>query len=286
MDRAAINRLIVAFNGRDESRWPGQDDLPAILQGLVEALDGPAVVEAIRTGGPQTRNAAISVVSRVGQQAIAPIAALLRDGDPNVRATAADALECAGDDAKDAVGALVIALGDREPAVRAAAAAALGAIDSGRATSVPSLIATLDDADADVRRSAMRALARFGPGARDAIPSLIAALDGVGSDAAVSALVAIGEAAIPALVVALGHPDRPRVRLGAADALGLMRQRLEGPDTTQAVAALVAALDNHDPALRLYAAVALRNMGNEARRHVPARWRDFVATAFIDRGFS
>jgi len=277
----AVPALVDVLRGAD-------DALGAFVVSALGAIGArpdltiPALVEAIRTGGPQTRNRAVHVIGRAGPAALTRVIALLEDPHSIVRRMAADALAYASEQPKDAVTALVIALRDRDPAVRSAVAHALGAIKIAHAAAVPRLVAALEDTDYGVRVSAANALREIGPGARDAIPALIASLDKVQS-AAVSTLTAIGEAAIPALVIALGHPDNRDIRLGAADALGIMRQRLDGPDTTRAFAALVAMLDDQDRRLQLYAAVALRNMGNEAQEHVPARWRDLVSRAFIDR---
>jgi hypothetical protein len=82
-------------------------------------------------------------------------------------------------------------------------------------------------------------------------------------ETAADALSRIGEAAVPALVGALSDPD-PKVRLQAARALARI-----GPPAKDAVAALTRALDDSDVAVRANAARALGQIGPEARNAVP-----------------
>ncbi|MGC5343208.1 fumarate reductase/succinate dehydrogenase flavoprotein subunit [Streptomyces sp. DT171] len=86
-----------------------------------------------------------------------PLAPLLDDHDPLVRAAALAALAATGCPAPYATAA-VTALTDRAWQVRAGAATALAAADP--AVAVPALAAALDDPNADVRKAAVLALLR------------------------------------------------------------------------------------------------------------------------------
>lgn len=74
--------------------------------------------------------------------------------------------------------------------------------------------------------------------------------------AAAEALAALGPAALPALLSALADPD-PRLRMWAAYTLGLARN-------PEAVPALLSALEDDDPGVVKWAAAALRNIRDAA----------------------
>jgi transglutaminase-like putative cysteine protease len=82
-------------------------------------------------------------------------------------------------------------------------------------------------------------------------------------ETAADALSRIGEPAVPALVSALSDPD-PKVRLQAARALARI-----GPPARDAVPALTRALDDTDLAVRANAARALGQIGPNASSAVP-----------------
>jgi HEAT repeat protein len=130
---------------------------------------------------------------------------------------------------------------------------------------IPSLVEALKDEDGDVRISAAFALVRIKLEVKQAIPVLIEALKSEDANIrfdAAKALGAIGpeaKQAIPALVEAL--KEQPRMFAGGpAEALGRI-----GPE---AVPALTEALK--DRSLRFGAAIALSEIGLEAKQAMPA----------------
>jgi HEAT repeat protein len=74
------------------------------------------------------------------------------------------------------VPSLIKALKDKDPAVRYTAAEALGRYGPEAKDAVPALTETLKDSDKNVRIGAAYALANIGPDARTAIPALEEAL--------------------------------------------------------------------------------------------------------------
>ena len=83
-------------------------------------------------------------------------------------------------------------------------------------------------------------------------------------ETASDALGRIGEAAVPALIDALAHPD-PEVREQAARALALI-----GPKATAAVPELIKLLDDEAEPVRRQAARALGQVGPAAKIAIPA----------------
>lgn len=121
------------------------------------------------------------------------------------------------------------------------------------AAAVPHLAAAL----ADRRRAARarRLLAELGPAAQAAVPAVIALFDrGLCLDQwMVRALAAIGDAAVPELLGAIGDPS-PRVRMWAIRALG----ELQSP---VAQASLITALADGSHRVRVWAARAIGGLG-------------------------
>jgi HEAT repeat protein len=102
----------------------------------------------------------------------------LRDGLPEVRRGAAEAIGELGSRARDAVGALIQAQYDSDPGVLVQVARSLWRVDRRDRIAVPILTRVLGDADEVIRWQAAEALAEIGPAAADAVPALQAALDG------------------------------------------------------------------------------------------------------------
>jgi HEAT repeat protein len=99
---------------------------------------------------------------------------------------------------------------------------------------VPALVLLLADRQTEVRRAAAHALLRIGPAGAAAVPALICAMadaDESVAHRASAALGAIGAPAVPALTAALADP---RIRGGAAEALGTI-----GPAASVATAPLL-----------------------------------------------
>ncbi len=128
----------------------------------------------------------------------------------------------------------------------------------------------LADAALPLRLQAIAALGELGPDAREAIPALLQMLKERGPAqanpntlsaaglVASQSLARIGRPAVPALLNALAS-DQPRVRAGAAHALGLIR-----PPLPPALAPLQTALKDRDEHVRYQAALALLRLGQKA----------------------
>jgi hypothetical protein len=105
------------------------------------------------------RTQAVKILSEIGEPAVPPLIAALRDEHESVQMSAATALGKIGEPAKAAVPALVEALDDKSAKVRGWATWALGRIGE---PSVPMLIELIGDEDTELRRSAVSALEVIG----------------------------------------------------------------------------------------------------------------------------
>jgi len=132
-------------------------------------------------------------------------------------------------------------------------------VDVSAPGALEALTAGLHDASWRVRKAAAEQLARV-PTPDEVVSRLVDILgerDETGArNAAVEALSRLGEAAAPAMIDLLRHPD-PDQRKLAADILGQMESR-------QGEEPLVAALDDADLNVRVSAAEALARVGGEA----------------------
>src|SRR5574341_822308 len=206
-DGRALDALIqAAMHGRGELQC-------AAVQGLGLLRDARAVppLIGVLTGssGP-ARHDTVEALVQIGGPSTAPVLAVLRHPDPAVRQAAADVLGRVG--ATDAIEDLVELLGDAFASVRAAVVRALGS--QGDRQVVEPLIGMLGDPAAEVRKEAAAMLAHLRDGR--AVGSLCLALwdrsEHVSSMAA-DALIAIDDAAIPALVKCLRTADSRTRRL-------------------------------------------------------------------------
>jgi hypothetical protein len=118
-----------------------------------------ALLTALRSGEPLRRDAAVLGLGYAGDpRSVAPLAALLGDGDAEVRGGAVWALGHTR--SREAATSIARLTGDREPRVRRAVARALGRLED--ASSVPALTRLLaSDPDPGVRRAAAWALGKF-----------------------------------------------------------------------------------------------------------------------------
>src|SRR5262245_4441360 len=132
----------------------------------------------------------------------------------------------------------------------------------------------LGDPREENRHAAIEAVAQFGPAAKEAVPALLQMLKDRGvsgspntlsslGESAVEALAQIGTPAVPALLDGL-QSDYPRIRGGAAQALGYVR-----PRALHAVGPLKKALENDDEFVRVAAATALWRLERKADTVVP-----------------
>ncbi len=203
--------LAVMRDGSWDARWAAVDALLEL--GLPLALE---VVESLQDFNPSLREAAASGLRQIGESVLPTLVALLRNGEPDVRANAAWALGSLADRA--AVPALVEALYDTDEEVVNRAATALGLIKDQAA--IPWLARLLTHASAGVRRAAAEALLWLGG---EAIPAMLDAIregDGEARELVIATLRAAPDKAVrQALLDATGHPD-VEVRSAAVEALG------------------------------------------------------------------
>ncbi|MGD9002412.1 MAG: HEAT repeat domain-containing protein [Anaerolineae bacterium] len=152
----------------------------------------------------------------------------------------------------EAIAALRKILADPDPHRRWWAPRALAAV--GTEAAIELLAEVLEDADPDVRACAVVALSKLRP--KEAIDQLVALLSDpsayVGRLAA-DALGQFGQPAVAALIDALEEGD-PAARAGAARALSAIRPQ-------EAIPALYQALDDPSALVTYYAEEALEKMG-------------------------
>ena len=156
----------------------GDEETPWVRRDVAEVLRavGRAWYEIflrrLRDGTPEARERAADALGWMGQAAAAPevlraLAGRLRDEDRAVRVAAAWALGRMGPAAAapEVLEALAERLRDEDPAVRRAAADALRAMGPAAATleTFRALAGCLRDRDRDVRRAATEALVRLAP---------------------------------------------------------------------------------------------------------------------------
>jgi HEAT repeat protein len=180
-----------------------------------------------------------------------------READPKIRVAALRSLERTGRGARVAVPVLTQALKDPDRRVRLAAACGLARYDPSVEGVLPILISALEDdrASAEESTRAAVALGRTGPRARPALAQLLERLR-LGDDL-IPGLVELGPAAVPGLTTALSDRDA-LLRRRAARVL-----RWIGPPARSAAAALTAALQDPEPAVRAEAALALGEIQRE-----------------------
>jgi HEAT repeat protein len=266
---------------------------PQAVPSLVGALKDPcedvrsSAAETLGALGPAAREAvpalvglagdkgrvgdfAIFALTRIGPVAFPRLTGLLEEKNPRLRLAAAAALAGGG---REAVPLLTRALKDDDPGVRRRAAGSLG--DLGRRgkdetvsarEAVPALIELLKDEVETVRQAAAATLGRLGPGARPAL----AALTGIYRDRGqVQQIREIAAGAVWNIdPVAAAKAKIPFRYLQAPG------QSLDVPAELKAgVPALVAALKEQDPEVRVAAAGALGDLGEYAREAVPALTR-------------
>ena len=170
------------------------------------------------------------ILAEIGEPAIEPLVAALKDEQWHVRWTAAAALGGIAD--TRAVEPLIVALKDAKPEVRCAAALGLESLRDARA--VPALTEALQDSNADLRCNAADALAAV----KDprAVAPLISAMNDKESQVRLHVVTALGEIktaqAMDALIAALGDKD-PGVCQMAARKLQEITGQNFGQDAAQ-----------------------------------------------------
>lgn len=179
----------------------------------------------------------------------------LKDRDADYRVLATRALDALSADGAGAVPALTEALQDEVPAVRAGAAQALGTIGGAARGAESALTVALEDKDAEVRMSAILAIGQI-TGTPSADPLINALKDDSPRvrEIATALLVKMGQPAIAGLS-RLMQDEKAELRLMAATILGRIKH-------AEGVPALVAALDDKDPAIADLAAQGLAQTGD------------------------
>jgi len=278
------------------------DPDPAVRLAAAEALwrieKRPERVLPILIAAVQSRqkNAdprwAVYLVGEIGPQARKAVPALaqaLSDPDLELRCRAAEALweiEARPERLIPTLIALIEATEEYAPEgalwwdlsyIRCRAAAVLGKIGPEARQAVPALIKAIEGGDSILSGSAIDALAEMGLEAKKAVPTMVEHL-GDQRAATVFAMphgihyvgetawIALGKMnpdAVNPLTGALTHKDK-NVRMRAALALHDL-----GPQAKPAVGALIAALKDPDEEVRRYAARALGAIGPEAQAAIP-----------------
>jgi HEAT repeat protein len=204
---------------------------PGAIEALAEIGEkaSEAIDDGLESKSPGIRAGcaeAIGGMDLLARIDLAPVAGLLEDGVPEVRAAAARSLAMRGKASKRYADEVRVLLKDEKAAVRLTAARALGAIASDGET-VKTLEAAMKDKDGRVRIAAHHARARVSGGYVD----LVAALRKIMSDGSATMQERIDCAqvcrdlmhgaatAVPDLITLLDSPD-PGLQRAAVDALG------------------------------------------------------------------
>ncbi|HEX5271888.1 MAG TPA: HEAT repeat domain-containing protein, partial [Gemmataceae bacterium] len=219
------------------------------MLGMIFGVGAVIAMLSIGAGGEKKALEAIGKLGADGKPASGEVSDLVADADPATRKLAGQVLVQINPDA---------ALSDKSPAVRIKVARALTAINPN--APVRTLADLLGGSDAAMRRDAAEALATVGTAARDAVPALGKALkdkDPAVRKSAAVALGNVGEASRPALadiIAALADRKLHQPLLVALKNVGWVK----------GVPPLVEALKDNDAAVRLGAAQALAQFGDDA----------------------
>ncbi|MEA3400670.1 MAG: HEAT repeat domain-containing protein [Armatimonadota bacterium] len=240
----------------EDDAWAVRRKAASALGGLGEvAVDEGAVqplIGRLKDGRPEVRAAAAQALGALGDPAAAqPLATLLLTNRRGATAEIAEALVKIG---QPAIAPLTPALDHPEAAVRLVAAETIATI--GTSDAVLPLGKALTDPEVKVREAAADALRNLAD--RRVLHQLIAALGDSESRvyyAARDALARMGEPAIPALLGALGSANT-RVAYMAEQALA----RIGGP----AVEPLIQWLQSGSPGARQWSGIALGAIGEAA----------------------
>lgn len=255
--------------GTEEQReW----SLAKLQEDEAEAVSALSV--AMNNGNAHIRVVAASELSDLGPDAEGALPILiagLSDSDPDVRIYSAEALGNLGKRARPALPALLEALNkEDEPDFQEKATNSIGKLAP--AQMVPDFIKTLssDDEPISSRVSAAMILGFMGAKANQAIPALIDSLnhsDVYLSGVSLDALVSIGRET-PELVQGLKRAlKRERMPGRAYVAEGLCEL---GEVAISAKEELLDSLEDADPEVRVYSALALGNLKAASQESVPA----------------
>jgi len=181
----------------------------------------PALVAALGDKEDIVARVAAETLGKLGEPALDPLIAALKEPMPPVRRYAAMALKEMGPKAKKAVPLLTEALLDPDGPTRQFAALTLGAMGPDARPATAELIkGMLNDADKELRVSFARALIQVDPDAKQAAPAFRQALrTKETADCAAEGLIKLGPAAVSELSSMLKDKDED-VRRAAVDILG------------------------------------------------------------------
>jgi HEAT repeat protein len=247
----------------------------------------PALIKLLGDRSERVRREAAIALGRIGEAAVEPLIAASAEENADVRACAMEALGHLDGTNDRASAALLGGTGDAAPEVRAAALESLARLDLPAVVLLPVLRENLRHNDERVRLAAIELIV----GRRDVLAALAAELDSLlgaehedvarhaafllgklGPEAArrlldalrregirvepiAAALAQIGRPIAPLLVQALDDPE-PRVRRGAALALGRIRPIVSGVEPK-----LIAGLGDPDAEVQAAYLTAIGELG-------------------------
>lgn len=186
----------------------------------------------------------------------------------STRLEAIDQLTLLGEKATAAAGPLAELLEDEAPRVRAHAAAALGRIGSKAQPVIESLMRASFDDESVVRREAVEALQRIQPGSEVTLPLLAKLLEDTDPAVTVRALDTIadlGKRALPLVSEALKNEKTAYWACLAVSEIG--------PDAAELVDLLLGLVEGDDPGVKREAILALAAIGPAAVAAVPVLGR-------------
>jgi HEAT repeat protein len=250
--------LLIPFVGAQDPKTKKGPPLPDGLK----ALSHPDA--KVRYRAAQT----LADLGPLAKFALPELTELLKDKNMHVRVKAAEALwKIDKTPSVTLLPILLQAIKDKDAGVRAAVPSVIALLGVKAKPALPALVGALKDKELDVKLAAITALGEIGPIAKGTAGDLLeltADKDFPLLEPFIGAALAdLGDGAIPALTVGLGHESTERCRV-AAYALGTM-----GSSAEPAVPELAKALKRADVATRTSAVRALGKIGPTAKAALP-----------------
>ncbi len=251
---AAIGRPAVAKLAQRLTHIPPPEVRDSIVDTLVALGEGavPETLDMLQGSSPELWEAAATVLGRIGADAVPAIRSALGHADPEVRSHAIRAASQTGD--VSLVPQLMSMVEDPNPRVAGEAIRALALLGDPRGA--PAVVRALGSPDGAVRDALRFALPRFGDSLAGALVERLVDDDPAVVEQAASALKLLDGGVEEALVLGLGS-ELSALRIAAAHLLADMASHL-------AIAPLVRALADRDPAVRAEVAAALGAIGAPA----------------------
>ena len=266
----AVKAILDIMKKEADARGPGGDVLskPRFVQEGANALSVPTLIGYLGDKDDGVRNGAADALGKIGDaRAVTPLVAIMRDPNakPDLRRIALGAVALIADPSGEP--ALTQALADvnTDNEARAQAARGLGKIAS--PTAIATLVKLLDDDDLKLRSASVTALARAGQS--DSVRARQSVLDDLTTAlrdprpalrlGACQALAPLHspQANAPLIQALQSDRDQPDTRAAAATALGFA-------DNRDAIAPLLAALDDSDGNVAVAAQQSLESVGPSA----------------------